>query len=171
MSGKRYGNLQANPIQPVLVELLVMREDADGERQPEWHEFLMRPQADAGDLVRITSPSEDGGEKMAVILSMIRKMAANNDGLPAGWEPQALPEPDGMGDDWVEKFRTPSGDLCPMDQAGKFMATAKWSSRRRMLHLVMDDDTAAVELTDLAEIMKDMISLASNRPTTGPSRS
>jgi hypothetical protein len=170
MSGKRYGTLRKEPIEIVEFELLAMREDADGEPQPEWHKFAARPQTDAGDLAAFAFAGDDGGRLMGIVVKMIRKMVINNDGVPEKWTPEPVDKPKNATEKYEDKFRAPDGKLMTMEHAEQFTAIEAGSSRRRMMHLLLEDD-AAVDIQDVAEIMKDMMGIAAGRPTTAPSRS
>jgi hypothetical protein len=170
MSGKRYGRLRAEPIALVDFELQAMREDSTGEPREEWHEFTARPQSDAGDLAALSATGDDGLAQMNIVVKMIKKMVINSDGVPEQWQPTELDAPDPLPEDYEPKFRGPDGELYPMDQAIKFTEPAKGSSRRRLMHLLFEDE-ATVDINDLSEMLKDMMGKASGRPTTAPSRS
>jgi hypothetical protein len=170
MSGKRYGKLRAEPIPLVDFELQAMRENGAGEPQEEWHEFTARPQSDAGDLAALSATGDDGLAQMNVVVRMIKKMVINSDGVPEQWQPTELNAPDPLPEDYEPKFRGPDGNIYPMDQAVKFTEPHKGSSRRRLMHLLYEDE-ATVDINDLSEMLKDMMGKASGRPTTAPSRS
>lgn len=170
MSGKRYGTLRAEPIEPVDFELLAHGEDDDGNPVPVWHQFTARPQTDAGDLAAFAFAGDDGNRLMSVLIKLIRKMVINNDGISEKWTAEPVERPENAGPDYVEKFRAPNGKLMAMDHAGDFADPALGSSRRRMLHLLLESDEV-VEMEDLSEIVKDLMSIAAARPITAPSRS
>jgi hypothetical protein len=170
MSGKRYGTLRTEPIEPVDFELLAHGEDEDGNPVPIWHQFTARPQTDAGDLAAFAFAGDDGSRLMSVLIKLIRKMVVNNDGISEKWTGEPLERPENAGADWVEKFRAPDGTLMTMDRLAEFSDPSLGSSRRRMLHLLMESDEV-VEMEDLSEIVKDLMSIAAARPITAPSRS
>jgi hypothetical protein len=170
MSGKRYGTLRTEPIEPVDFELLAMSEDDNGNPVGVYHQFTARPQTDAGDLAAFAFAGDDGARLMGVVLKLIRKMVINNDGVPEKWTGEPVERPKNAGADYVEKFRAPDGKLMPMSQVGQFTDPASGSSRRRMMHLLMESEEA-VDINDLSEIMKDLMTIAAARPTTAPSRS
>jgi hypothetical protein len=170
MSGKRYGRLRAEPIALVDFELQAMREDSTGEPREEWHEFTARPQSDAGDLAALSATGDDGLAQMNIVVKMIKKMVINSDGVPEQWQPTELTAPDPLPEDYEPKFRGPDGQLYPMDQAVKFTDPGVGSSRRRLMHLLFEDE-ATVDINDLSEMLKDMMGKAAGRPTTAPSRS
>ena len=170
MAGKRYGSMKAGQVELVPFELVALREDDHGVPQPEVHEFVARPRTDAGDLAAMSAAGSEGTVLMRVMVNMIKKIVVNDDGVPEQWTPEPVKKPANAKASYVEKFRGPDGQLYPMEDADRFTAVTAGSSRRRLMHLLLEDD-ATVEVADLAEIMQDMMAVAAGRPTTARSPS
>jgi hypothetical protein len=181
MAGKRYGSMAPEKVELVPFELVAMREnEMTGEPEPEVHEFTARPVSDAGDLVAMALAQESGdGTKVAAVVSrMIKKVVVNGDGTPSQWSAKEInpldPEKATAAEfeAHVAEYHGPDGQRYRMDgeERAKFEDIANGSSRRRLLHLMYEDE-ATVRMEDIAEIMKDMMGKASGRPTTAPSRS
>lgn len=180
MAGKRYGSMEPERVELVPFELVAMRENKlTGEPEPEVHEFTARPVSDAGDLVSmaVAQNSGDGAKVAAVIARMIKKVVVNGDGTPSQWSAEEVnplnPETATPAEfeAHVAEYYGPDGQRYRMDgeERAKFEDIANGSSRRRLLHLLYEDE-ATVKMTDVAEIMKDMMGKAADRPTTAPSR-
>lgn len=174
--------------EPVEFTFYVLRDD-----EPEAHVFKARPQAHAGDLLRLlhADDSEEGGERaFRALVSTIAKSMINKDGVPAQWRPDELPRParrivppqeDHVGwpadvavaepdDDAEPSYRGPDGVIYPLSDAkqlARFTDPEAGSSRRRWLYLMNDDDGATVTLDAMLELAKDLISSAAGRPTSG----
>jgi len=166
MSGKRYHTRNPSQIPPEPFELEVWRNG-----KSEIHEFVARPQADAGATLMFTTSGEDGERKAQAVFRMMSRMLRDDDGVPAQWVPEPLPKPGNAGANWQPKFRGPDGKLYTMDKAPQFTEPAKGSSRRRWDHMMFEDDGVTVDIEVIGEILEDLVAVAAERPTVGSSPS
>lgn len=173
---KTYGGTETQP-QPFPFALVVYRDD-----QPETHEFTAAPRVGAGDILRMLLLDEDKPEAQLEGLSKtIAKSITDKDGeVPAKWKPVELPRPDMPatgGQTWEQPapqhepaYRGPDGQIYRFsDQAAldRWADKSRWSSRRRWLHLLLEDDEVFVKLSTLVEISKDFIAASTGHPTAG----
>lgn len=109
-----------------------------------------------------SSGADDTAEGQALIsmVSMIGKFMDNKDGTPANWAPVELPRKKNEADDAPLRFRAPDGRIHPMDKAPDFLAVQAGSSRKRWLHLMNEDEDAAVEMDDLVKLLEFLVELA-----------
>lgn len=176
---------------PVEFTFYVLRDD-----EPEGHTFKARPQAHAGDLLKLLTAddSEEGGERaFRALVSTIAKSMVNKDGVPAQWSPDELPRveradppaygydqwpsgeprtrvPDDEPDEREPSYRGPDGVIYPLSDAkqlARFTDPQAGSSRRRWLHLMNNDDECTVTLDSMLDLAKDLIAAAAGRPTSG----
>lgn len=166
MAGKRYHSQNPSEIVPVPFELEVWR---DGKS--EIHEFVARPQADAGATLMFTSSGDDGERKAQAVFRMMSRMLRNDDGVPAQWVPEPLAKPGNAGANWQPKFRAPDGKLYTMDKTAQFTDPAKGSSRRRWDHMMFEDDGVTVDIEVIGSILEDLVEVAAGIPTVGSSPS
>jgi hypothetical protein len=152
MSGKRYHAKNPNAVPPVHFELVVWRDE-----QEEVHEFTARPIADAAALHAFAMSGDDLQTTAKTVFGLMSRMLVNNDGVPSGWIPRAVPKPKNAGASYEPKFRGPDGKLHPMDDAEYFTDPAKGSSRRRWDFMMYEDDNVTVDLDVIMEIMEDLI--------------
>lgn len=112
-------------------------------------------------------------EALNAILSMLRRMMCNTDGLVrAGWKPVELPVPADLDEEERREFkpcyRGPDGQIYEFaddEAARKWDDPANWTTRRRWNALMDDDDDATVETDDLIELWEFGVTVASERPT------
>lgn len=101
----------------------------------------------------------------------IAKMIDNNDGIPSGWEPEALSQSEG--DERPASFRVPwglhKGELLPMTEAATYLAEEAHSSRRRWFDLMEHDDEAIVEFDDLTELFEWLIAQSTEKASAASS--
>jgi hypothetical protein len=166
MAGKRYRTQNPSDIAPMPFELVVWRDGTE-----EIHEFVARPQADAGATLMFTTSGEDGERKAQAVFRMMSRMLCNDDGVPAQWVPEPLPKPGNAGANWQPKFRGPDGKLYTMDKTAQFTDPDKGSSRRRWDHMMFEDDAVTVNIGVIGEILEDLVEVAAERPTVGSSPS
>jgi len=112
----------------------------------------------------------------ALIGSMTRMLAKqmdNRDGLvKSSWKFEQLPKPVDLEPDeeaeWEPHYRGPDGAIYPvsdMTTRAKWDDQANWTTKRRWVHLMTENDDAIVALEDLMEVAEYVIELASGRPT------
>lgn len=138
------------------------------------HEFwAVMGNLHAGGLIGalIAAQKNDAGKAAEAYYRTIAKMVDNNDGIPANWEPSALPQSDG--DERGPVFRVPwgadKGALVPMENAGAYLKSEVHSSRRRWLHLMEVDDDAIVEFKDLSELFEWLIAQTAEKASAASS--
>lgn len=177
---KTYGGTETQP-KAFPFALVVYRDDT-----PETHEFTAAPRVGAGDILRMLLLDEDKPEAQLEGLSRtIAKSITDKDGeVPAKWKPEELKRPDPQaadqwqmahgqvqdGPEFERSYRGPDGRIYPFsDQAtlDRWMDKSRWSSRRRWLHLLLEDDEVFVKLSTLVEISKDFIAASTGHPTAG----
>jgi hypothetical protein len=177
---KTYGGSETQP-KPFPFGLVVYRDDV-----PETHEFTAAPRVGAGDILRMLLLDEDKPEAQLEGLSKtIAKSITDKDGeVPAKWRPEELKRPEAAPrTEWEMQhgqvreeeqheraYRGPDGRIYPFsDQAtlDRWMDKNRWSSRRRWLHLLLEDDEVFVKLSTLVEISKDFIAASTGHPTAG----
>lgn len=104
---------------------------------------------------------------------MLAKQMDNKDGLvKASWKIEYLPKPVDLDEDelaeWEPHYRGPDGAVYPASDAAtlaKWEDQANWTTKRRWLHLMTENDDALVDLNDLMEVAEYVIELATGRPT------
>lgn len=104
---------------------------------------------------------------------MLGKQMDNRDGaVRASWKPEQLPKPVDLDPDeeaeWEPSYRGPDGVIYPFSDTAtmaKWQDQANWTTKRRWLHLMNDNDDAIVALDDLMEVAEYVIELATGRPT------
>lgn len=100
------------------------------------------------------------GQVLLSMVAMIGKFMDNKDGTPVHWSPVELPRKKNEADDAPLRFRAPDGRIHPMDKAPDFLAIQAGSSRKRWLHLMNEDEDAAVEMDDLVKLLEFLMELA-----------
>ena len=112
----------------------------------------------------------------ALIGSMTRMLAKqmdNKDGMvKASWKLQHLPKPVDLDADeeaeWEPQYRGPDGVIYPVSDTAtlaKWEDQANWTTKRRWLHLMTENDDAIVDLEDLMSVAEYVIEVATGRPT------
>lgn len=107
--------------------------------------------------------------KLPVITRALAKMLDNSDGVKAGWKPTPLPAKDDDEESQAPRFRGPDGEIYEWEYAESFLAVDQGSSRRRFLHLMLEDDEAEVDSSDINQLTKFVMETASGRPTPASS--
>lgn len=177
---KTYGGNETAP-EPFQFGLVVQRDDV-----PETHEFTARPRVGAGDILRMLLVDEDKPEaQLEGIARTVAKSISDKDGeVPSKWKAEELKRPEAAPQDQWElahgqvrdtpdyqpSYRGPDGNIYPFsDKAtmARWMDKARWTSRRRWLYLLLEDDEAFVKLSTLMEISKDFIAASTGHPTAG----
>lgn len=162
---KRYTSLNTATIPRVDFELEVFR---SGE--PEVHRFTATPVMDLGSVLMFLSKDDDAGGQ--AMLRLMRVNLADDDGVPARWEPTMLPRPGNAGPNWQAKFRAPKaphgdGELHTMDEVHLWTDPVQGSSRRRWDSLMFEDEGVVVSAEVVMEIIKDLMGQAAGLPTSG----
>lgn len=176
------------PVKPVEFDLQVLR----GNKQ-ETHTFRALPRVDAGSVASLASivRGEDAsGYEIVEIIRTISKMMDDTDGTPAEWSPTVWETPespadtdpgddpglhavddtdsDGSGDDDAETlYEGPDGQPHTAAEIRDYLDRTNWSSRRRWLYLMHQDDDAVVESVALGKLYRWLIGKADTggRPT------
>lgn len=127
----------------------------------------------AGGLIgaMIASEKRETAKAAEAYYRTIAKMIDNTDGIPAGWEPKALPQ--AAGDERPPVFRVPwgadKGELVPVENADAYLESEVHSSRRRWLHLMEEDDDAVVEFKDLSEVFEWLVAQSTEKASAASS--
>jgi hypothetical protein len=122
---------------------------------------LLDKSIDIGAVNRLAG-SMDGdneAESYRAIISLVAKYMDDKDGTGHNWAPVAMAPKKGE-EPPVKRFRGPDGKPHPWDEAGKFLAVEKGSSRRRWLHLMNEDDTAEVDRETLVKLLEYLMEIA-----------
>lgn len=107
------------------------------------------------------------------IMTMLLKQMDDKDGLiGVKWEATPLPKPVDLDEDelaeWEPSYRGPDGVIYPFSdkkQLSRWEDQETWSTRRRWLHLMHEDDDAVIKVEDLMAVLEWAIGLAADRPT------
>jgi hypothetical protein len=177
---KTYGGNDTAP-QPIQFALVVLRDEV-----PETHEFTAVPRVGAGDILRMLLLDEDKPEAQLEGLSKtISKSISDKDGeVNSKWKPEELKRPEAAPTNAWESahgvvrdepglersYRGPDGQIYPFsNQAAmdRWMDKSRWTSRRRWLHILLEDQDVFVRLSTLVEISKDFIAASTGHPTAG----
>jgi hypothetical protein len=161
---KEFGKRNRVPVERH--EFRLNYQDADEETQV--FEGRLMPRTSAGDLAVMMEASRTGDPKvLSGVIRILTKVMDNKDGVvPARWKPTPLKrEP---GDEREPSYRGPDGEIYALtDEAArdKFNDQANWTTRRRWVEFIEENDDAVVEMEDLAEIVQWVVGLATDRPT------
>lgn len=179
---KTYGGNETQP-EPFQFALVVYRDD-----EKETHEFTAAPRVGAGDVLRMLLADDDKPERqLEVLAKTLAKSITDKDGeVNSKWKPEELkrPEPaprdqwemshgqvrDEPGAEFVPSYRGPDGRIYPFSDTetmNRWMDKSRWTSRRRWLHVLMEDEDVYVKLSTLLEISKDFIAASTGHPTAG----
>lgn len=104
---------------------------------------------------------------------MLAKQMDNRDGIvKASWKLEQLPKPVDLDADeeaeWEPQYRGPDGVIYPVSDTvtlAKWEDQANWTTKRRWLYLMTENDDAIVDLEDLMDVVEYVIELATDRPT------
>lgn len=156
--------------------------DVEFSRNGEPYVQTFQPLAviDAAALSMAMRGSRRPDQGLEGMLRFIRKMLADDDGVPANWEPklyrQADPDPElaaAPADDNPDadrpRFMGPDGHPHTYDDLGKFQDFDAGSSRRRWAQLMDNDDDLIVDPEVLQGVFEHLAGLAAGRPTQRPS--
>lgn len=177
---KTYGGNDTAP-QAFPFALVVTRDDV-----PETHEFTASPRVGAGDILRMLLLDEDKPEaQLEGLAKTIAKSISDKDGeVPASWKPEELKRPEPAPQNaWdashgivrdepglEPSYRGPDGRIYPFSDTAtleRWMDQSRWTSRRRWLHILMEDDAVFIRLSTLVDISKDFIAASTGHPTAG----
>jgi len=154
--------------------------------------------ADAAALNMALQGAKHPDRALEGMTRFIGKMLANDDGVPAAWEPRPYEPPaeepqdldeldraqaealreqareilaDERDDDsnTERMFVGPDGEPYPYELLDKFTAFEAGSSRRRWRQLLDNDDDLVIEAEVLSALFEHLAALAANRPTRRPS--
>lgn len=147
-------------------EFTLKYQDVDENEKQET--FKVVPRASAGDIAGIMHAAQHAPQKaIGGLITLLTKVMDNKDGLVgAKWEPTPLERKDG--DDREPSFRGPDGEIYALDDEtalAEFDDPSNWTSRRRWVKLIDENDEAVVEMDDLQDITEWVIGLATDRPT------
>lgn len=179
---KTYGPDQVREIPEIPFDLNVEHEDPDtGRRELRTHHFIGKPDPSSGDFARFALATQSQGAAVIEVLTdILPRMIDNSDGVSATWEYRELApaaQPTGIqaagGELGVERpeetgeprFYGPDGQLYVASERKRFEDFEAGSSRRRLNHLLFVDPNAKVQIQTVVEIMKDLFSEGSGRPT------
>jgi hypothetical protein len=115
----------------------------------------------------------DNDDAVDRIMNLLLRQMDDKDGLVSvKWQPIELAKPVDLDDDELAEFepsyRGPDGEIYPFSDAEKLDSwkdPSRWSTRRRWLHLMREDDDAVIDVDDLIKVLEWAIGLASERPT------
>lgn len=177
---KTYGGNDTAPAEFPFA-LVVLRDEV-----PERHEFTAKPRVGAGDILRMLLLDEDKPEaQLEGLAKTIAKSISDKDGeISASWKPEELKRPEPAPQNTWESsqgvvrdepglersYRGPDGRIYPFSDTAtleRWMDKSRWTSRRRWLHILMEDDEVFVKLSTLVEISKDFIAASTGHPTAG----
>lgn len=182
---KTYGPDTVPEVPEIPFSLKAVHEDPEtGKKVIRKHDFIAKPDPSAGDFHRFALAAKAGGGELLIVLgNILPRMIANDDGVPMGWSYRELPAkvvreeltaaPDGdctgnglqvlgvIEDDApVAHFRGPDGQIYPEPERKQFEEFEAGSSRRRLYHLMFEDDNVKVEMQVVGDIMKDLFAAA-----------
>lgn len=179
---KTYGGNETQPT-AFPFALVVYRDD-----EQETHEFTAAPRVGAGDVLRMLLADEDKPERqLEVLAKTLAKSITDKDGeVNSKWKPEELKRPeaaptnqweashgivrDEPGAEFAPSYRGPDGRIYPFSDTAaldRWKDKARWTSRRRWLHILMEDEDVYVKLSTLLEISKDFIAASTGHPTAG----
>jgi hypothetical protein len=140
----------------------------DANDEPQVFAGKIRPRASGGDIAAIMQAVRTAPQQTVTrVVRLLTKVMHNRDALvPAEWSPEALERKDD--DDRPASYRGPDGEIYAFtdeEAEAEFADHKNWTTRRRWIHLMEEDDEAEVELDDLMEIVEWVIGQATDRPT------
>lgn len=182
---KTYGPDTVPEVPRIGFDLRVIHENpSTGEQTIKQHHFEAAPDPSAGDFRRFALAAKSGGGDLLIVLSDIMpRMIVNDDGVPAQWKYEELPQkvvreelpnpaPVEHGGELqvlgaiedapavVPHFRGPDGRIYPEPERKRFEEFDAGSSRRRLEHLMFHDDNVKVHMQTVAEMMQDLFAAA-----------
>lgn len=177
---KTYGGNDTAPA-PIQFALVVLRDDV-----PERHEFTAVPRVGAGDILRMLLLDDSKPEaQLEGLANTISKSISDKDGeVNSKWKPEELKRPEAAPQNpWhlehgqvteqpelERSYRGPDGNIYPFSDTAamdRWMDKSRWTSRRRWLHILLEDQEVFVRLSTLVEISKDFIAASTGHPTAG----
>lgn len=180
---KTYGGNETQP-ESFQFGLVIYRDD-----ERETHEFTAAPRVGAGDVLRMLLADEEHPERqLEVLAKTLSKSITDKDGeVNSKWKPEELKRPesapsnqwemshglvrdDGPVHERERAYRGPDGNIYPFSDTAamdRWMDKSRWTSRRRWLHILMEDEDVYVKLSTLLEISKDFIAASTGHPTAG----
>lgn len=161
----------------------------DANEEEQLVSFRVLPRVSGGDIAGIMhSMKNDPSSSVQRLIRLLSKVMDNKDGeVPAQWKPVLLTEedsprgrpgpptpegdPESASVSRPPSYRGPDGEIYPFSdeaQLAEWNDQKLWTSRRRWVYLMEEDDDAVVELEDIQAIAEWVIGLATDRPTQPP---
>lgn len=126
---------------------------------------------DLGNVLEATR--SQSADVVPILTRMLTKLMDDKDGLVnRRWAPTPKDPPSDLDADelaeWEPQYRGPDGNHYPLsdkDTLAKWQDTSTWTTRRRWIALMVDDEDAVVRIEDLMDIVEWVIGLSADRPT------
>lgn len=116
--------------------------------------------------------TEDEGALDRIMNMLLKQMDDKDNLVSVKWEPIELDKPTDLDEDELAEYepayRGPDGEIYPFsdeEQMAFWKDHGNWSTRRRWLHLMREDDDAVIKVEDLMAVLEWAIGLAADRPT------
>lgn len=116
--------------------------------------------------------TEDEGALDRIMNMLLKQMDDKDNLVGVKWEPIELDKPTDLDEDELAEYepayRGPDGEIYPFsdeEQMAFWKDHGNWSTRRRWLHLMREDDDAVIKVEDLMAVLEWAIGLAADRPT------
>lgn len=167
---KTFGSHNARPAAREPFELKYM----DASDRPATFTGLIVVRSSGSDLANILRAVKTSSQDVVPeLIKLLTKLMDDSDGVvPRKWAPKQLDKPVDLDPeelaDWEPVYRGPDGILYAVSDEptlAKWKDVNNWSTRRRWVAFMEEDDEAVVELEDLMSIMEWVIGLAAERPT------
>jgi hypothetical protein len=122
---------------------------------------LLDKAIDVGAANRMVNRSKgDDAEAFGGLITLIGNFMDDKDGTGSRWKPVELPPKKTDGPDAPKRFRGPDGKIHEWSRADTFLEVGNGSSRRRWLHLMNEDDDAAVDLETMQKLAEFAMEIA-----------
>lgn len=132
----------------------------DEEVEEQRFQLLAKPM-DIASANRVLNQSKGDNEAEAIpsLIGLITKFMDDKDGTGARWKVVELPPKKGE-DPPVKRFRGPDGKPHEMIDAPMFLELKNGSSRRRWLHLMLEDEECSVDVDALVKLLEFLVEVA-----------
>lgn len=153
----RFGPTEAPKYRRIPFEFAYLRDETVESQS---FNLLAKPM-DIGVANRMLSQSKGDNEAEAIpaLIALIAKFMDDKDGTGARWKPVELP-PKKNEDPPVKRFRGPDGKLHEWAESAAFLELAAGSSRRRWLHLLIEDEECSVDVDALVKLLEFLVEIA-----------